>query len=60
MGYRKLSARPRHYAQNPEAVVGIAPMSSFTGGWYYSPVGNFNRHECAVLMHRYGEGLALG
>jgi transposase len=31
MGYRKLSARPRHHAQNPEAVVAFKKTS--TTGW---------------------------
>ena len=37
MGYRKLSARPRHYAQDPEALAGF--KESGPASWRRSPSG---------------------
>jgi transposase len=53
MGYRRLSARPRHHAQNPDAVVAFKKMPS--------PVWRRSRHAMLQASpSRYGSLTRLG
>ena len=53
LGYRKLSARPRHYAQNPEALEGLKNSPRHLGD---DPGGPPERHSSRTVVAGRGAG----
>ena len=53
LGYRKLSARPRHYAQNPEALELFKKVSPHVGD---DPGGPAERHSSRAVVAGRGAG----